>query len=53
MHRNVVNIVSWNMAHRQDSWGYLLDKEIDIALLQGACRPPDDVAAKVEVDPAP
>ena len=53
MHDNAVNIVSWNMAHKQESWRYLLDMDIDIALLQEACRPPDDVAARLEVDPAP
>ena len=53
MHDNAVNIVSWNMAHKQESWRYLLDMDMDIALLQEVCRPPDDVAARLGVDPAP
>ncbi len=46
-------MVSWNMAHKQESWNFLLDMGVDIALLQEACRPPGDVAARIEVDPAP
>ena len=41
------------MAHRQESWRYLLDMECDLALLQEACRPPDEIAEKVNVDPVP
>ncbi len=48
-----VKIVSWNMAHRQKSWRYLLDMDIDLALLQEACRPPDEIADRIEIDPAP
>ena len=48
-----IRMVSWNMAHKQESWRYLLDMECDLALLQEACRPPDDIAGKVSIDPAP
>ena len=51
MSDSTVRIVSWNMAHKQDSWRYLLDMEYDLALLQEACRPPDDIAEKVDIDP--
>ena len=53
MSDSTVRIVSWNMAHKQDSWRYLLDMECDLALLQEACRPPDDIAEKVNIDPVP
>ena len=50
---STVNIISWNMAHKQESWRCLLDMDIDLALLQEACRPPDDIAERLEIDPAP
>ncbi len=53
MDDNAVDIVCWNMAHKQDSWRYLLDTDFDLALLQEACRPPDDIAERLEIDPAP
>ena len=48
-----VKIVSWNMAHKRASWRYLADMDVDLALLQETCRPPADVAARIEIDPAP
>ena len=48
-----MKIVSWNMAHKPDSWHYLLDMDIDLALLQEASKPPSGIADRVEVDPAP
>ena len=53
MRNSTVRFVSWNMAHKQESWRYLLDMECDLALLQEACRPPDDVAEKIKIYPAP
>ena len=53
MHDSTVNIISWNMAHKRESWRRLVDMDIDLALLQEACRPPDDIAERFEVDPAP
>ena len=48
-----IRMISWNMAHKQESWRYLLDMECDLALLQETCRPPDEIAKKVRVDPVP
>ena len=47
-----MKIISWNMAHKHDSWRCLLDMDIDLALLQEAGRPPPDVADRIEADPA-
>ena len=41
------------MAHKRASWRYLADMDVDLALLQETCRPPADVAARIEIDPAP
>ncbi len=48
----MLKINSWNMAHKRASWRCLADMDIDVALLQETCRPPSDVAARLEVDPA-
>lgn len=48
-----VRIVSWNIGGRADPWRCLTDMEVDIALLQEAGRPPDDLASPIDVDPAP
>ena len=53
MSDSTVRVVSWNMAHKQESWRHLPDMECGLALLQETCRPPDEIAGKVEVDPAP
>ena len=53
MHDSTVNVISWNMAHKREPWRRLVDMDIDLALLQEACRPPDDIAERFEVDPAP
>ena len=50
---HTVRMVSWNMAHKQESWRHLLDIECDVALLQEVCRPPDEIAEKVKIDPVP
>ena len=52
MDESTVNIVSWNMARKKESWRYLLEMEFDLAFLQEACRPPADIAERVEIDPA-
>ena len=46
-------IVCWNIAHRVAPWHCLLDMDADVALLQEAAEPPPEVAARVEIDPAP
>lgn len=47
-----MKIISWNMAHKHESWRYLLDLDVDLALLQEAGRPPPDVAERIQADPA-
>ena len=47
-----MKIISWNMAHRHDSWRSLLEMDIDLALLQEAGKPPPDVAERIEANPA-
>ena len=49
----MVKIISWNIARRHAPWRCLPDSDADIALLQEAGLPPDDVAARIEVDPVP
>ncbi len=49
----MVKLISWNMAHRQDAWHHLLDTDADVALLQEAAEPPNNVARKLEIDPSP
>lgn len=49
----MIKLISWNIAHRQNAWHYLLDTDTDVALLQEASEPPEDVAKKFEIDPAP
>ena len=39
-----VTVVSWNIATRREPWRQLLRMDADIALLQEATPPPDDVA---------
>ena len=51
MDESTVNIVSWNMARKQESWRYLLEMEFDLAFLQEACRPPADIAERVRNRP--
>ena len=49
----LVKLVCWNIARRHAAWRSLFDCGADIALLQEAGLPPEDVAEQVEVDPAP
>ncbi len=54
-----MKLISWNMAHRRESWYCLLDMDIDLALLPKAGKPSRDVAERIranpptEVNPAP
>ncbi|MDE2802717.1 MAG: endonuclease/exonuclease/phosphatase family protein [Chloroflexota bacterium] len=41
----MIKIVSWNIAKRHDPWRELLRMDVDVALLQEASPPPDDVVA--------
>ena len=49
----MVKVVCWNIARRHDAWRFLVGCDADVALLQEAGLPPEDVAGRVEVDPAP
>ena len=48
-----MKLVSWNIQHKHKSWRCLLKTDADVALLQEARTPPDDVIGHVEIDPAP
>ena len=39
-------------ACRHQPWRCLLDMDIDLALLQEACKPPPDATERVQADPA-
>ena len=38
-----VTVVSWNIARNHEPWRQLLQMDADVALLQEAAPPPDDV----------
>ncbi len=40
----MIKVISWNIARRREPWRRLLQMDADIALLQEATPPPDDVA---------
>jgi hypothetical protein len=46
-------LVSWNIDRWPEAWRELLNSGADVALLQEATRPPNDVASRIEVDEAP
>ena len=48
-----MRIISWNMAHRRESWYHLLNLKPDIALLQEASEPPEDIKHEFQIDPEP
>lgn len=48
-----MNIISWNMAHRRKSWYYLLNLHPDIALLQEASEPPEEIRKYLSTDQEP
>ena len=39
----MLKIVSWNIARRAEPWRVLLESDADIALLQKAAPPPNDI----------
>ena len=49
----MLKIIAWNLAHRAESWRFLLGTDADIALVQEASAPPPDVAQRIAVDSAP
>ena len=46
-----MKLITWNMAHRHESWRFLLDLDIDLTLLQEAGKPPPDVAERIRASP--
>ncbi len=48
-----VRLVSWNIAGSKAPWHHLADMDFDVALLQEAGRPPQDLARPIDVDPEP
>jgi len=48
-----VRIISWNIARSHEPWRQLLKSDADIALLQEATKPPQDVSQLTEVDNSP
>ena len=53
MNMNTIRVVSWNMAHRKQPWHELAAmKDVDVALLQETCRPPDCLPSHVEPETA-
>lgn len=48
-----MKIVSWNIARSHEPWRQLLKSDADIALLQEATKPPQDVSQRIEVDNSP
>ena len=49
--RQAIKVVSWNIGKRQEPWRQLLGMDADVALLQEAGSPPDDVASIVDTGP--
>lgn len=51
----MTTIVCWNMQYKRASWFFLREQhgDADVALLQEACTPPDDVATALNVGSGP
>ncbi|MCY4087741.1 MAG: hypothetical protein OXG37_12895 [Actinomycetia bacterium] len=51
----MVRVVCWNAEHKRDSWRFLCDRrgEADVALLQEACTPPEEITRRLDVGPGP
>lgn len=49
----MTKLICWNIAHRHKAWRSLVGADADVALLQEARIPPEDVSEKMEVDPSP
>ena len=50
---NALHLVSWNINHRVEPWHLLPDADFDVALLQEAGAPPEEVKEAVEVASRP
>jgi endonuclease/exonuclease/phosphatase family metal-dependent hydrolase len=49
----MMKIVAWNIARREECWRALLGTDADLALLQEATPPPPDIAERFDIDPSP
>ena len=47
----MIRVVSWNIAKRQEPWRHLLRMDADVALVQEAAPPPEDVAGTLDIGP--
>ena len=47
----MIKLVCWNTAYRRRSWCCLRDMDVDVALVQEACNPPQDVLSAVDTGP--
>ncbi|MDE2934789.1 MAG: hypothetical protein OXS47_13105 [Chloroflexota bacterium] len=49
--RRAIKVVSWNIGRRHEPWRQLAGMDADVALVQEAGSPPDDVAGRVDTGP--
>ena len=51
----MTTILCWNMQRKREGWRFLYERysDADVALLQEACTPPDEVADKLDVGLGP
>ena len=47
----MIKLMCWNTAYRRKSWCCLRDMDVDVALVQEACNPPQDVLSAVDTGP--
>ena len=50
-----MRIVCWNTERKRESWGFLCERhgQADVALLQEACTPPEEITGRLDVGPGP
>ena len=50
-----MRIVCWNTEYKRESWCFLCEchGQADVALLQEACTPPEEIAGRLDVGPGP
>ena len=48
-----MKVISWNIAGKTAPWHCLVAMDADVALLQEAGEPPQDLSQAIDVDPAP
>lgn len=49
----MLKVISWNMKHDPAHWAQVLESGADVALLQEACAPPPELAARIDAGPDP